>query len=68
MNQKLVEIDISWNGLGLQGSQALAKCLKENTTLKVLDISSNRITRDAFIFITDGMLGNQTLERLLVSH
>ncbi|XP_067929074.1 leucine-rich repeat-containing protein 74A-like [Watersipora subatra] len=66
MNSKLVELDLSWNGLGLPGSKAMAICLQLNSTLRFLDLSSNRISREAFTCLLEGLLANKALQILKI--
>jgi hypothetical protein len=38
-NRTIEVLDLSWNGLGSAGAEALKTALKINTTLKVLDLT-----------------------------
>lgn len=65
-NYCLVKVDLSWNGLGYEGSLSLEQTLKGNKYLKELDISNNRITWDCASVIASGLKDNYTLEVLKV--
>jgi len=45
----------------------MGQCLKTNTTLEILDISANRITREGFSYILDGLTANKSLQILKAS-
>ena len=44
----------------------MARCLKTNTTLQNLDLSANRITREAFQFLLQGLFSHSGLVSLKV--
>jgi Ran GTPase-activating protein (RanGAP) involved in mRNA processing and transport len=60
-------LDVSWNGFGFEGSIALEDVLKENTALKVLNLTNNRITWEGVKHIIRGLKGNKSLHVLKVS-
>lgn len=62
----LTELDLSWNGLGLEGCESLAEFLKVNTALRRLDISSNRIVQHSFRILVKGLIKNHTLQHIKV--
>ncbi|XP_067941425.1 uncharacterized protein [Watersipora subatra] len=66
INDNLKELDLSWNGLGLEGCDGLSQFLQVNTTLKVLNVTSNRISQPALRLLTKGLVKNCTLERFMV--
>ena len=39
VNTSLEVLDLSWNGMGAEGSAALQQSLQGNNTLKVLDLT-----------------------------
>lgn len=53
-------------GLGQEGSEAMAKALKENRTLVELDISMNRINVEGAQALGRGVKENDTLKVLKV--
>ena len=65
-NKTLERLDISWNGLGYEGSVALSKCLKKNRSLKEIDVSNNRIDWLGAPLIAVGLKKNGVLKKLMV--
>ena len=55
------------NGLGFEGSLALEETLRDNTCLKYLDISNNRINWEGVSYVAKGIRRNGTLQMLKVS-
>ena len=53
---------MSWNGLGNEGALSLGDCLKNNSILFEMDITSNRITQDGAAAIAKGLDVNETLK------
>ena len=56
MNIFLKKVDISWNGLGLEGAKALKEMLINNNVLEEINISNNRIDTEASVEIGRGYL------------
>ena len=65
-NSSIIQIDLSWNGLGMQGALALSECLKENCCLKEIDITCNRISGRGLELIASGLRSNESLTTLKV--
>ncbi|KAH3839944.1 hypothetical protein DPMN_113384 [Dreissena polymorpha] len=65
-NTGLDTLNLSWNGLGLEGCHELGKALKVNQALTDLDLSSNRINFDAFKLVMRGLRKNKHIETLKV--
>ena len=63
----LRKLNLSWNGFGQAGCLALGQALKENRTLKELDIASNRLTVEAVGGLMKGLQENDGLNILRVS-
>ena len=59
-------LDLSWNGLGKDGCQGFEVSLKENCTLKHLDISSNRIGTLGLDHLLRGLKANTGLTSIKV--
>lgn len=59
-------LDISMNGLGVDGARALENSLKENKYLEELNISYCRIPTDGCAHIAAGLQINDTLKKLNV--
>ena len=66
-NQNLSSVNLSWNGFGFEGCVALAAALLQNTSLLVLNLTSNRIHLPALHKLLDGVVRNKTLTTLHVS-
>ena len=67
VNSRLKRVNMAWNGLGMEGAAATSACLKNNSILTELDISSNRITQEAAAIIGKGLEANETLKIFRVS-
>ena len=67
-NTSLTRLDVSWNGLYLEGCEALQRALMYNTTLEVLDLSNNRVNRECVDLLTRGLAHNTTLHTLVVRY
>ena len=65
-NVTLTHLDVSMNGFGNEGAQALSELLKANTTLLEVNAANNRINWIGAKLIADGLRGNETLEILRV--
>lgn len=61
-----MNLDISMNGLGFEGSLQLEETLHENLCLKFLDISNNRINWEGVSYVAKGLKKNSTLQMLKV--
>lgn len=65
-NVGLKSFNLAMAGLGQEGSEAMAKALKENRTLVELDISMNRINVEGAQALGRGVKENDTLKVLKV--
>lgn len=65
-NTSIMNLDISMNGLGFEGSLQLQETLNENTCLQYLDISNNRINWEGISYVAKGIRKNSTLQMLKV--
>ena len=66
-NVGLRKLNLSWNGFGQDGCLALGQAMKENRTLKELDVASNRLTVTAVGGLMKGIQENDGLLILRVS-
>ena len=57
---------MAWNGFAKNDAIVLGKSIKENTTLKELDISHNRLEKEALGFLMQGVKDSDGLEILRV--
>lgn len=48
-------MNLSWNGMGQDGTAAIGEALKTNNVLEELDLSNNRISVEAAILLAKGM-------------
>ena len=60
-------MDISWNGFAADSCKILGVSLKNNSYLKELDISSNRVDAESVGHLLKGLQVNDTLSILKVS-
>jgi Ran GTPase-activating protein (RanGAP) involved in mRNA processing and transport len=60
-------LSLSNNGIGGNGTSALADVLSGNTSLKELDIGRNRISDDGYESLGRALHQNLTLEALIMS-
>ncbi|CAH1800621.1 unnamed protein product [Owenia fusiformis] len=67
LNSNLESVNLSWNGLYLDGSIELCKLLKHNIILEHLDISCNRINKDCLVEILKGLKKNTSLKTLKIA-
>lgn len=65
-NVALKKVDLSFNGLGTEGSVCMGQALATNRTLLELDMSKNRITNVDMQLFTKYMGQNDTLQVLRV--
>ena len=65
-NINVISLDLSWNGLGYEGSIGIGEMLRGNDCLRKLDITSNRINWQGAILVARGLAFNSTLEVLKV--
>ncbi|WAR07593.1 LR74B-like protein, partial [Mya arenaria] len=68
VNSTLETLNVSWNGLGYEGTVALCKCLKRNVGLKDLDVSNNRLNWSCASLMAEGMRFNSILNKLRIGH
>lgn len=66
-NVRLTICDLSWNGFGEDGGLAIADALISNTSIKDIDLSSNRLTLAVAQRLAKALSSNETLEVLKVS-
>ncbi|XP_032754447.1 leucine-rich repeat-containing protein 34 [Rattus rattus] len=66
-NHVLVELHMCKHGMKNYGIQQLCNALHSNSTLRYLDVSCNKITRDGMVFLADVLKINTTLEVLDLS-
>lgn len=62
INKTLTEFDVSWSGLGYDGSVALRRVLVVNKTLKRLNVSNCNIDWTCAKLISQGLAKNSTLK------
>ncbi|CEG39051.1 protein nlrc3 [Plasmopara halstedii] len=68
-NRCLLELTLSYNAIGEIGSASLAKALATNSSLQLLDLTHNRISKDGIIpWLGDTMRVNRSLLVLKLSH
>ena len=65
-NKTLTRLNLSWNGFGFEGCCAFGHSLHNNTTLKDLDLTCNRIHPPALYELMKGLLCNRGLVTLRV--
>ncbi len=65
-NNKLIKINLSWNGFGNEGATAIGRALAHNVMLEDLDIRSNRIGPQGFISLCSCFKDNTTLKKIYV--
>ncbi|XP_052036639.1 leucine-rich repeat-containing protein 34 [Apodemus sylvaticus] len=66
-NHVLVELHMCKHGMKNFGIQQLCNALYLNSSLRYLDVSCNKITRDGMVFLADVLKSNTTLEVLDLS-
>lgn len=66
-NHVLVELHMCKHGMKNFGIQQLCNALYLNSTLRYLDVSCNKITRDGMVFLAEVLKSNTTLEVLDLS-
>ena len=66
MNKYLTEFDVSWSGLGYDGSVAIRRVLAVNKILQRLNISNCNIDWTCSKLISEGLEKNSTLKILNV--
>lgn len=59
-------VNLSWNGFGEDGGLAMADALLHNTTLREVDLSSNRLTYSVAVRLSKALSHNETLQQLKV--
>lgn len=65
-NHTVTHLDLSFNGLGVEGGQAIGNALLENNTLKTLLLSNNGINSTACLTICIGIIENQSLTKVVL--
>lgn len=65
-NTNLEVLDLSWNGLYIQGAGRIGLALTKNQTLKDLDLSCNRLSEVCLGEFLKGLSKNTTLQKLRV--
>ena len=65
-NTSLLNLDLSWNGVGTKGGEQLGEGLNVNKTLTVLDVSGCRLNLEGFISMLGKMKENSCLKSLMV--
>ncbi|KAH3839397.1 hypothetical protein DPMN_112827 [Dreissena polymorpha] len=65
-NINLEVLNLSWNGLYLQGATSISAALAKNQSLRELDISCNRLSEKCVASFLTGMRNNTTLKKLKV--
>ena len=66
-NVRLHRVNLAWNGFDNESAEALAETITENTTLKELDLTGNRLSDQAIVLLAEGLERNDGLHRLIVS-
>lgn len=66
-NYSIEEINLGYNAFGLEGSRAVADCIKYNKVIKTIFLNNNRVTYDAARIIADSLRENSTLRALDVN-
>ena len=66
-SSRLKSLNLAWNGLGDEGTLAVADCIRNNHLIHTIDITSNRITPDGAYILSKGLEANETLQTLAVS-
>jgi hypothetical protein len=66
--ESLQTLDLSWNGLETVGTTAIFKALAENCGLKMLNMSSTRMSNSACPHLAAALRWNTTLEKLLINN
>jgi len=61
------ELVLKGNGIGVEGSKALAMALEHNTTLTALDIEKNDVGNDGAVQFACALQQNRTLNKLSLS-
>ncbi|WAQ97931.1 LR74B-like protein, partial [Mya arenaria] len=67
-NETLETLLLAWNGFGYDGCSAMADALSQNTTLRTLDLTNNRIQSPTLVQLLPGLQRNKTLAVLKLSH
>jgi len=64
----LVDIKLTNCEIGNEGALSIFHELRENTTVKELDLSGNPLTEDIFDALVELCQANRTLQRVLIMH
>lgn len=62
----LKKLNLSMNGFGNEGAQALGEVFRLNSCLTHVDVSSNNISNDGASKLSRGLESNETLQVLKV--
>lgn len=65
-NNKLIKLNLSWNGFENDGAEALGKALVHNVMLEELHLKCNRIGPAGFAKLCGSLKDNNSLKRLYV--
>ena len=65
-NNKLLKVNLSWNGFENEGAEALGKAMAHNLMLQELHIKCNRIGPPGFAKLCGSLKDNNTLKKLYV--
>ena len=60
-------LDVSWNGLYMDGTIRIAVALTKNQSLRDIDLSCNRLSEACITEFLKGLAKNTTLTKLRVS-
>jgi Ran GTPase-activating protein (RanGAP) involved in mRNA processing and transport len=61
-------LDLSWNGIGLDGAISFAEALKENAKVEMVDLTGNQIDSRGAEAIADAISYNHSLRELTLTH
>ena len=66
-NNSIQELNLSYNGFGLEGIIGISECIKYKTNFKSIDLSCTRLTYECAIHLANALKVNTTLNYLDVS-
>ena len=66
-NVSVKTLDISMNGIGRDGAEAIGHALKHNRTMRMLKMRACRVNVDGLVLLFTRMNGNDTLKHIDVS-
>lgn len=67
-NGRLEEVNLAYNGLGVEVSESLSQMLTANDTLRILNLCSTRLNDHAVSAVAFGLSKNDILESLNLSN